>query len=144
LDTSGAPSREYPDELHASEIADLVAQFLGCRDDRHAQQLQRVAAFPYRLRPCDAEHAKGFHRAVFGLGDDGAALVQRGAAGVDRVEVIVFAPAAPVGAVWAVDFEDGDTGFGQTPGQAGAVGADALDADPGQLAELGDPGQQRP
>ena len=50
---------EYPDELYASEIADLVTQFLGCRVDRHSQQLQRVAAFPYRLCSRDAEHAKG-------------------------------------------------------------------------------------
>lgn len=66
---------EYPDELYASEIADLVTQFLGCRVDRHTQQLQRVAAFPYRLCSRDAEHAKGFHSTVFGLRDDGAALV---------------------------------------------------------------------
>lgn len=39
------------------------------------QQLQRVAAFPYRLCSRDAEHAKGFHSTVFGLRDDGAALV---------------------------------------------------------------------
>ena len=66
---------EYPDELYASEIADLVTQFLGCRVDRHTQQLKRVAAFPYRLCSRDAEHAKGFHSTVFGLRDDGAALV---------------------------------------------------------------------
>jgi hypothetical protein len=30
------------------------------------------------------------------------------------------------------------------PGQARAIGAGALDADPGQLAELADPGQHRP
>jgi hypothetical protein len=111
---------------------------------RHAQQLQGVAAFTYRVCPRDAKHVQGFYGTVFGLGDDRAALVQRGAGGVDRVEVIVFAFTTTIAAVWAVDLEDGDTGFGQMPGQTGAVGASALDADASQFTEPSDPGQQRP
>jgi hypothetical protein len=69
--------------------------------------------------------------------------VQGGAGSVDRIEVVVFAFAAPVGAVRPIDLENGDAGLGQMSGQAGAVRAGALNADAGQFTELADPGQHR-
>jgi hypothetical protein len=70
--------------------------------------------------------------------------VPGGAGGVDRAEVVVFALAAAIGAIGAVDFEDGETGLGQVADQSEAVGAGAFDADAGRLAEFADSGQQRP
>lgn len=70
--------------------------------------------------------------------------MQRGPGGINCIEVVVFALATPIGAVWSVDFQDGDTGFGEMAGQTSTVGSGALDANTGQLAELGDPGQKRP
>ena len=74
----------------------------------------------------------------------GPAAVQRGAGGADRVQVVVLAPAASIRPVRTVDLEDLDTGLGQVPGDAGAVAAGALHADPADVTEATAPSGSAP
>jgi hypothetical protein len=131
----GAPGGTGADELHPGQVADLVADLVGGRDDAHAQQLQGVAAGADGGAAGDAQDPQGLDGAVFALGDAGALPTERGTGGADRVQVVVFALAAPVGAVRAVDLEDLDPGVGQMAGDPGAVAAGPLNPDPGDIAE---------
>jgi hypothetical protein len=65
-----------------------------------------------------------------------------GPGGFDGVERVGLAAAAPGLAVGAVDLEDLDPGGLQEPAQPDAVGAGALNPDPGELSEAGQPGVQ--
>lgn len=53
----GPPSRDGADQLHPGEVAQLVAPFLGSRDDLGAQHLQRGPAGLDRGGAGDSKHA---------------------------------------------------------------------------------------
>ena len=83
--------------LHACEVADLVAHFLRCGDDRIVELLQgRAPAFHRRLSRC-AKYAQGFHGAGTALGhldptSGSGSLCRR-----DRIEGIVLALGSSTG-----------------------------------------------
>jgi len=70
--------------------------------------------------------------------------MQRGRRGVNRLQIVVLALAAPVHTVRTVDLEYLDTGIGQVPGEPGTVAAGPLDTDPVHVTEHADPADQRP
>ena len=86
--------------------------------------------------------AQRFDTAVALLGDAGALGGQGGAGGGDGVDGVGLA-LEPAGlAIGPVDLDHFDARLVQQPGQAGAVGAGALDSDPAQPPERAHPGQQ--
>src|SRR5688572_16173860 len=87
----------------------------------------------------DQQGPHRFHRPVAGLGDRSTATPECRSGRFDRVELIGLAVAATLLPVRAIDLDHFDPGALQKPGQPGAVGAGALDPDPGQLAEAGEP-----
>jgi len=96
-------------------VADLLAQLLRRGDDLHAQQSEGGAAGAYRRRAGHPQDPQRFHGTVLALGGAGAPAVQYRPGGADRVQVVVFAVATPVGAVRPVDLEDLDAGVAQVP-----------------------------
>ena len=111
------------------EVADLV-------EERDAGVAGRAAA----------GHQQGSHRfdrAIRSLGDRLGTAGEDGPGGFDGVERVGLAAAAPGLAVGAVDlFEDLDPGGLQEPAQPDAVGAGALNPDPCELSEAGQPSVQ--
>ena len=138
----GPPGGAGADELHAGQVADLVAELLGRRDDLVAQQLQRDPAALDRGGAGQPQHPQRLDLAVFGLGGAGAAAGEGGQGGVLGVEGVVLATAAPVRAVGPVDLGDLDPGLAKVAGDPSAVAAGALDPDQAHIAEAAQPTDQ--
>ena len=92
----------------------------------------------------DQQGPHRFHRPVAGLGHRSTTTPERRAGGFDRVEPVGLAVAATLLTVGSIHLDHLDPGALQEPGQAGAVGAGALDPHPGQVTEADQPAVQIP
>jgi hypothetical protein len=139
---SGRPGRAGADELHAGEIAHLVSQFLGCRDDVLSEQLKGYCAGFDGRRAGEAQHARGFDQAVLGLGCGGSATCQYGSGRILRVQCVALAAQAAIAAIRPVHLEDLDACIVQVARDARPVTAGALDPDLAHVAETAHPAHQ--
>ena len=90
----------------------------------------------------DQQHADRFDVAVGGLGHRPGAATERRPSCLDRVDGVGLAVAAPGLTARAVNLDHRHADTAQEAGQAGPVGAGALDTDSLQRAEPDQPGVQ--
>ena len=135
------PGRQRPDELHAGQLAQRVAQLVGRADDRVVDHLQRDAPGGDRRLSAGFEDTQGLDHAVAGLGRDGALAGECRMGGVLGIKIVVLAALATIPSVRCRDLQDLDAGVLQVAKQPRAVGACCLDADAPKLAERAHPGE---
>ena len=71
------------------------------------------------------QHPQRLHRPGLGLGDADPPAIQRCPGGVDRVQLVILAVAAPLAPVGPINLPHDDPGIDQVPADPGAVAAGA-------------------
>ena len=138
------PSGAGPDQLHAGQIPDLVAHLVRSRDDVAVDQLEGRPPGLDGPGAGQPEHAQGLDAAVPGLGDRGPLAVECSESGVGGVERVALAAEPAIASVRSGDLPHLDTGCREVTRDPGSIAAGAFDPDPGELAEVAHPAQQRP
>jgi hypothetical protein len=111
-------------------------------DDHGLELVDRRRARLDRTSPCTAQHADRLHDPVAPFGQRGRGAGQHrsgGGLGVDRVALAALAAGLAVG---AVGLQHLHAAFQQEPGQPGAVGPGAFDADRAEPPVATQPGKQ--
>jgi hypothetical protein len=137
----GAAGRQ---QLAAGQVAQLVADRVGCGDDQRMQLVERLGAGLVRGPMHDLQGAQRFHRSVVRLGLHLGLAADHGSGRGDRIDGVGLAVRSADLPVGAVDLDHANALVGQMPGQAGSVGAGALDPDDREVAERRQEPQQPP
>ena len=89
------------------------------------------------------QNPDGLDGTVLGLAQAGGPTADGGPGGLDCIEGVGLALVAAGLPVGSVDFDDLDALPAQEPGEPDSIGAGALDADLGDLAEFLEPDKER-
>ena len=130
------------DESAGAQPAELVFQRVGGGDDQVVDLVDRLGAGLDRRSAGDAQRPDCFHWPVAGFGSGGGVAAEGVPCRGFGVGHIGLAAAPARLAVGAVHLHHGDARRGEVAGQAGAVAAGDLDADPREPAPGRQPGEQ--
>jgi hypothetical protein len=141
-DSTWTEARGPGDELRDREAGEGGAQLIGGRDEEGAKLVYDLTACLDGGAPSSCENADHLGVAVRGLGENGTAAGEDRAGGELRVDGIGLTAAAKVAALGPFDLEDVHALRSEEAGEAGAVGAGALNAGDENLAERGGPEEE--